>query len=308
MNNNFRPLSLSEGFIFEKNNTLLRKFSKNDLTEIYVKLEDEDKINSLNYFLYNTSESQEKNDDEKDIYINENIVYRKSFNIEQDRIKSYSPINYVILVNENNDELNNYIAENNINNYKWSNKIKKLIPSKKKLVYALKKLFMFMIHLSLISIFEIIFFFSIVSIYENEAITGVIINFFNNVPTLCQNFDYEEKMNFTQVFNLLVNTTQIDMKANESAINRKDFNHRLFVNAWMYFLIIIGIDIVLFVIKCLYKIKINFKKIFLENLVMIFILAIYEYMFFTSIILLYKNISQNELIKLIVQQFNMCLV
>lgn len=291
MNNNFRPLSFSEGFIFEKKDTQIRNFSKNDLTEIYVRLED-----------------QYKNDEEKDIYINENIVYKKSFNIEQDKIKSYSPINCVILVNDQNDQLNNYNAENNINNYKISNKIKKLIPSNKILVYVLKKLFMFMIHLSLISIFEIIFFFSIVSIYENKAIIGVIIDFFNNVPTLCKNFDYQEKLNFTQVFNLLVNTTQIDMKANESAITRKDFNHRLFVNAWMYFLIIIGIDIVLFVIKCLYKIKINFKKIFLENLVMIFILAIYEYVFFTSIILLYKNISQNELIKLIVNQFNSCLI
>ena len=41
---------------------------------------------------------------------------------------------------------------------------------------------------------------------------------------------------------------------------------------------------------------------------MILILAIYEYIFFKSIVLLYKNISQNELIKIIVDEFNSCLI
>ena len=41
---------------------------------------------------------------------------------------------------------------------------------------------------------------------------------------------------------------------------------------------------------------------------MILILAIYEYMFFKSIIFLYQNISQNELVNLIVKEFDTCLV
>ena len=36
MNNNFRAISLSEGVIFEKNDNLLRKFSKNDLLEVII--------------------------------------------------------------------------------------------------------------------------------------------------------------------------------------------------------------------------------------------------------------------------------
>mgnify|MGYP003334800953 CR=1 FL=1 len=33
---------LSEGVIFEKNDNLLRKFSKNDLTDIYIKIDEDD--------------------------------------------------------------------------------------------------------------------------------------------------------------------------------------------------------------------------------------------------------------------------
>ncbi len=282
MNNSFRPLSLSEGFIFEKNNTLLRKFSKNDLTDIYIKLDEEDELNRPKS-KFNSPNNIES--DEQEYFLNENTNYKKVFNIE-------------------NDEQKNEIKNISI----WSNKIKSFMPDKKKRIYLLKKLFMFMIHLSLISIFETIFFFYIVSKYENEAITGVIINFFKGIPNFCYNLNHGEKTNFTQVFNSLVNITQIDAKANYSTLNRKLFNDKLFVNAWLYFLIIVGIDIVLFVIKFLYKIKINFKKIFLENFGMIIILGIYEYIFFQSIILLYENISQNELIKLIVGQFYTCLV
>ena len=109
---------------------------------------------------------------------------------------------------------------------------------------------------------------------------------------VCNIFDYLKKNKHVELLNEFFIET----------------NDNLFVNAWMYFLIIIGIDIVLLLIKFYYKIKINFKKIILENITMILILGIYEYIFFKSIILLYQNISKNELIKLIVGQFDTCLI
>lgn len=299
MNNNFRPISLSEGFIFEKNNTLLRKFSKNDLTDIYIRIDENDeldsphkKLNSPTWYRNNYFEKENNFLENK-----ETTEYVKPLFIEK------SPIKYSVLIDE---EVAEKIHENKIK--KCINRMNKFIPNKNILVCILKKLFMFMIHLTLISIFEIIFFFSIVSTYENKAITSVIVSFFNSVPSYCNELNYQEKFNFTNIFNLLVNTTQININSNYSADERKSFNNTLFVNAWMYFLVIIGIDIFLFIVKYIYKIKINLKKIILDNFGMIIILAIYEYMFFKSIILLYENISKNELIKLMVGQFNTCLI
>jgi len=310
MNNNFRPISLSEGIIFEKDNTLLRKFSKNDLTDIYIKIDEDDEISSpykkinsptrvSSTIFYNNYYEKENLPEDKFTENKEIVKYVKPFFIDN----SKSSIKYSVLIDE---EVIEKIDENKSQN--CSKRIKKLIANKNILVYLQKKLFMFMIHLTLISIFEIIFFFSIVSTYENKAITSVIVGFLSSVPSYCNELNYQEKLNFSNIFNSLVNTTQIDNNSDYSAVKRKSFNNELFIDAWMYFLVIIGIDIFLFIVKYIYKIKINFRKIILDNFGMIIILAIYEYMFFKSIILLYENISQNELIKLMVNQFNTCLI
>ena len=312
MNNNFRPISLSEGFISEKKDTLLRKFSKNDLTDIYVKTE-EDYINKPN------------NEENKNIFdTNFNTELQKNtrpFYIDDMSASSNNNLhkyNYHRLINsvEFNDEQQKKYVENEVSVVTWNTRIfgvgmyclKKITPSKNTLVYFLKKIFMFMFHLSLISIFEIIFFFTIVSVYENNAITDIVIDFFDKVPNTCNNMTLIQKEYFTSIFDSIINITEVDNNANKSYIDRKHFNNKLYVNAWMYFLIIIGIDIILLLIKFHYKIKINYKKIILENIVMISILAVYEYMFFKSIILFYQNISRDELIKSIIGEFDTCLV
>lgn len=305
MNNIFRPISLSEGFINEKKDTLLRKFSKNNLNDIYIKLEEDcEKVIDNHETKYSLNDNLSENAKK---YIKP--LYIDNINISVDNHSCEH--NYQQLINKNDS-----VNENKIKNIEKKNVInvwtyylyKKLTPSKNMLIYFLKKLFMFMFHLSLISIFEIIFFFTIVSVYENEAIVSIIINFFSGVPNMCNNMSLSQKEYFTNVFDSIINVTQITDDANISYINRKNFNNKLFVNAWMYFLVIISIDIFLILIKIYYKIKINFKKIILENIVMILILAIYEYMFFKSIIFLYQNISQNELLNLIVKEFDTCLV
>ena len=300
MNNIFRPISLSEGFINEKRDTLLRKFSKNNLNDIYIKLEEDcEKVIDNHETKYSLNDNLSENTQKymKPLYID-------NINISVDNHSREH--NYQQLINKN-DSVNEHKTKNVINI--WTNFLyKKLTPSKNMLIYFLKKLFMFMFHLSLISIFEIIFFFTIVSVYENKAIVGIIVNFFSGVPNMCNNMSLNQKEYFTNVFDSVINVTQITNDANISRINRKIFNNKLFVNAWMYFLIIIGIDILLILIKIYYKIKINFKKIILENIVMILILAIYEYMFFKTIIFLYENISQDELVSLIVKEFDTCLI
>jgi hypothetical protein len=307
MKNIFRPISLSEGFIHEK-----KIFTNINTTEQI------DHTNHENYVLCRD-------------YIDNKILTIGYGNANSNLVSDFDPDLLVdhpeLKPGTNSDQYvkplcidNNYrqfMSENDgIKHTPLERKIKLSIISfinriynwfdKKKMSYILKKIFMFMFHLSLISIFEIVFFFSIVSVYENEAIIGIIVNFFSGVPNMCNSFSVDQKEYFTSMFNSMINSTQIINDADSSYTNRKIFNNKLFTNAWMYFLIIAGIDIFLLLIKIYYKIKIKFKKIIMENIMMISILAIYEYLFFKSIILLYQNISQNELLQLIITNFDTC--
>lgn len=200
------------------------------------------------------------------------------------------------------------INENKNSKYSAHEIFRKIYSYKNFYRILLKKLIMFMTHLSLISIFEIFFFFSIVSIYENKAIIEIIAVFFSKITKKCDELNIIQKEEITYIFNALVNTTLINHNAYISKKHRLEFDNNLYKNAWLYFIIIFSIDLVLLIIKFFCKIKINLYKILIENLMMIIILGIYEYMFFKIIILPYQNISHNELLKIIINHFDSCLI
>ena len=103
---------------------------------------------------------------------------------------------------------------------------------------------------------------------------------------------------------MLVNTTTINQNAINSYNSRNATNHILFINAIIYFVAILSVNILLFIInKVYYKRRINYKDILLDNLVMITILGIYEYIFFSYIIFKYITISPDEIIKNEVNNF-----
>ena len=179
--------------------------------------------------------------------------------------------------------------------------------SKKTKTVMIEKLMIYITHLTLISLFEIVFYFKIVSIYENVAIIDIINNFFVRVPEYCSSLNPVEKHYFIDEFNKIINTSTLFENSIISKNDRITFNNKLFFIAWMYFIAIFIINIFLFIINVYYTLNISLKKILLDNILMISILAIYEYIFFRTIILLYKNISMDELENNIVNNFYSCL-
>ncbi len=173
--------------------------------------------------------------------------------------------------------------------------------------YIFKRLIMFMIHLGLISIFEIFFFFYIISQYEDNAFISLINTYTQNIPFMCKSFNTTEKIFFTYIFDSFVNKTTIINTANDAYNQRKIQNNNLLLLSIYYFSGVTLINIILFAIKFYYKIKINLKRILLDNLFMIIILGLYEYLFFKTVILQYRSISSDELTLNIVNNFNNCL-
>jgi hypothetical protein len=199
-----------------------------------------------------------------------------------------------------------YISNNNNINTPL---IEPLSNNKKKIInYIFKRLIMFMIHVSLIALFEILFFFYIVSVYEDKALINLISEYTRSVPNICNNMSYQQKEYITMFFNKYINKTNIIINANISYILRTIYNNKLYISSWMYFVGIFIINLFFLGINYFMKLNINLFKILLDNIFMIIILGIYEYIFFYTIILKYENISYNELTLTMVNSFDLCII
>jgi hypothetical protein len=186
--------------------------------------------------------------------------------------------------------------------------INKKCCSDKVLMYSCKRSIMFMLHLGLISLFEIIFFFNIVSVYEDNALINIMSTFTQSIPGICTSLNVTDKEIFTYVFRSFVNIKQINYNAQNAFEIRNKYNSKLVLISWMYFLGVIVINLILLICKFFLKFKINLVRIFFDNIIMIILLGLYEFLFFRTVILQYQSISTEELTKTIVNQFTNCVI
>jgi hypothetical protein len=166
------------------------------------------------------------------------------------------------------------------------------------------KIMLFFIHLFLISAFELLFFFMFVTKSEDNAITKLFISITNSATSVCYTFNQTEKDVINYVINDMVNGTTLLNNANEQYLERVDYNKKLLTTGFIYFfgLFIINVLIVL-INKVKFKRKINYKGIILDNFVMISLLGLYEYIFFSNIVFQYETITPNEIIYNIYNNF-----
>jgi hypothetical protein len=153
----------------------------------------------------------------------------------------------------------------------------------------------FLFHIVLISIFETVFFFIYVSTLEDNGIiktvntlTGSIVNSCKNLTTI----EVEIADFFLEPF---LNATTIEQQASQTLASRTLYNNGLFRNAWLY----VGGFSVLFVIGVVYatcrKIRIRWRTLVFENIGLVIMLALYEYMFFSTVIFPFTPISGQEI-------------
>ena len=157
--------------------------------------------------------------------------------------------------------------------------------------YALR----FMFHILLIGFFETLFFFFFVSGQESNALSKDTNMFTQQLTSQCVNFTREEKQVFNNIINTLINTSDLYNKALISSQSREIYNQNLLIQAWMYEIAIFSIFIITAVYSKWKKITISWKRIFLENVALISFLALYEVMFFETIVFNFKAISISEL-------------
>jgi hypothetical protein len=174
--------------------------------------------------------------------------------------------------------------------------------------YLFKRLLMTITHLSLIALFEIIFFFNIIVNFENNTFINLVNSLTNPITQQCFNYNNSEKQIITDIFNSIVNMTTINENANQAYQNRKNHNHIFLIYSWLYFVALILLSIILIIFNYLKKKKVNLKKILLDNVIMCILLGCYEYLFFKTIILNYYVINNVELTKYIFDNLSNCLL
>jgi hypothetical protein len=167
--------------------------------------------------------------------------------------------------------------------------------NKKKYHIILKKFMLFFFHLLLISIFELIFFFSLVVNYEKYGIMNLIQEYLNSFSTVCDSLNPSEKEYFTYFVNLFLNETIIDTEAQISHSERIAFDNKLLLQGVYYCIGILSINIIFIVINKYFRLKIKFRSVIVDNIIMIIILGIYEYIFFKTIVLQYRDVTSKEL-------------
>jgi hypothetical protein len=153
----------------------------------------------------------------------------------------------------------------------------------------------FLLHISLISFFETLFFFQFVSRDEDTGISATTGFYTDKVISSCVNFNINESSFINSILERFVNSTTIIRDSRDAFEKREFFNNRLNNYSWAYFGGLTGTFLCLVgFIHCKgYKMKWGF--IIGENLVFVAMLGIYEFMFFESIIKNYATLSPQEI-------------
>lgn len=174
-----------------------------------------------------------------------------------------------------------------------------------KIEIIINKVMLFFLHLFLISLFELIFFFGFVTKFENKAIVQLISEITNTAISSCNSLNIPDKQIIDYLLNKIINSEQLLTNSNNAMTERNLYNNSLLIIGIAYFLVLLCLNIFIYTInRCYFKRNINYKNICLDNCIMIILLGLYEYMFFSYIVFQYQTSSTNELVYDVYNQVN----
>lgn len=168
-------------------------------------------------------------------------------------------------------------------------------PQEKPIPYVCTFLVKSSIHLFLISAFETGFFFSYVAGKEDKGIEGTIDSYYTPIKNSCPSWS-----NTTRwiIYEILSNGREIQ-KINKEGL--ESYRGRMKINTQLLYYSLASSAIFLAILGAvagtlMYRgVKINWSRTISENIMMVLVLGLYEYVFFMTIIYNYNSISTNEL-------------
>lgn len=160
----------------------------------------------------------------------------------------------------------------------------------------------FGLHITLISLFETVFFFQYISKSEDTGIQKTVDSYINGVLATCQGWSPNTTEILNDILSVLVNTSQVYTASQTASQQRNHINQALQLQAWLY---VAGLASTLVVVALLgrqARLRLAWKRILVENLIMVSMLGVYELVFFRTIIYNYDTMTVAELDEQIVTQ------
>ena len=161
------------------------------------------------------------------------------------------------------------------------------------------------IHLFLISAFETIFFFTYVARQEDKGIEGTINSYYIPIKNSCPSWSNTTRW----VIYEILSGKEIEKITKEGL---ESYRGRMKINTHLLYYSLISSAVFLSILggvtgTLVYRgVKINWTKTVSENIMMVLLLGLYEYVFFMAIIYNYNSISTNELNSYIVNGIYDC--
>ena len=167
---------------------------------------------------------------------------------------------------------------------------------------ALEVCIKLLLHITLISIFETLFYFLYVSSLENSGIEWTVDTFINGAVAGCKNLNSTQIQDLNNMLEKYIDASNIINKGNFQQSIRILYNDHISIRSWIYIGGFVSLFSMVFTyIKCR-RIKIGWTYIILENTVMVLLLGLYELVFFNTIIYPYQPLSSDEIERNAIQQ------
>lgn len=161
----------------------------------------------------------------------------------------------------------------------------------------------FIFHLLLISLFETLFFWLFISQQEDQALTGLVNTYTGRAFSSCSNLTGQQRAEIRTWVSLFLNTSSALAMAETSAADRHTLNGILLRNSLLYFGGLTTTFGLLVSTALLRRLTLHWKRIVGENLLLVALLGLYEWMFFHTVALQYHAITPEELDGMIIREF-----
>ena len=162
--------------------------------------------------------------------------------------------------------------------------------------------FRFLFHLTLISLFETVFFWYFVSPSEDAALVGLVDNYLGGLLDYCATLSSTDKALLTTYLNALVNRTEVDILGLDASIARGYYNSSLQGRSSFYFLALLSLTALIGGSLRVCRVQVRWCHVVAENVGLIAFLAAYEAMFFSTVAFQYQPITAAELDRIIVDE------
>lgn len=159
-----------------------------------------------------------------------------------------------------------------------------------------------LLHITLISIFETLFYFFYISSLENSGIEWTINTFINEAVNGCEHMNSTQIHKINDILHQYVNASTIIMAGNNQESMRIIYNNTILYKAWKYIYVLVGLFMIITTYIKYRRITIKWGYIILENIAMVGLLGLYELIFFNTIIYPYQPISTDEIERNMIQQ------